>query len=188
MHMQEEWRMGSSGHGAADAANAAGPAQTGLGCKESDAHTHQSVRDQLANQLMQHEWLTDIPEDLGQKWCARLSAYNDNRIHCHRHMCHRRGADDLLGGEMYVAQDCHAASGRPKMLDHSFQESHSELLQEGCYHTSLSVPASWRLSPDRRALPPNVARDLIRPRVVHLPCSDIFREAAVSFHMAFSFN
>ena len=67
--------MGSSGHGAADAANATGPAQTGLGCEKGDAHTHQSVREQLANQLMQHEWLTDIPEDLGQKWCACLSAH-----------------------------------------------------------------------------------------------------------------
>ena len=87
MHMQEDWRMGSSGHGAADAANATEPAQTDIVGRQSDAYAHQSVTDHLANQLMQHEWLTDIPEDLGQNWYACLRAHNDNRTHRRCHMC-----------------------------------------------------------------------------------------------------
>ena len=172
MHMQENWSMGSSGRGAADAACATDSAQTGLVNRRSDAKAHQSGRDYLASQLMQHEWLTDIPEDLGQNWCACLRAHNDNRAHRHYHMCHQRVADHLPGCKMYVVQDCHAASGRPKMLDHSFKESHSELLQEGRDHTSFSVSASWWLSPNRQALPPmvchkfwhRVARDVIQPQ------------------------
>lgn len=31
-------------------------------------NAHQSTKDYYASQLMQHEWMTDIPEDLGQSW------------------------------------------------------------------------------------------------------------------------
>ena len=72
MHKQEEWRMGSFEHRAANAANATEAARTGLSSKHSDSNAHQFVKGQLANQLIQHEWLTDIPEDFYNDWWSYL--------------------------------------------------------------------------------------------------------------------
>ncbi len=38
--------------------------------QQQDAKEQQSMRDHFAEQLMQHEWMTDIPEDLGHNWCT----------------------------------------------------------------------------------------------------------------------
>ena len=37
--------------------------------EQHQAMEQQSMRENFSRQLMQHEWMTDIPEDLGQDWC-----------------------------------------------------------------------------------------------------------------------
>ena len=41
--------------------------------QQQEATAQQSMRDYFAEQLMQHEWMTDIPEDLAQNWCTSVS-------------------------------------------------------------------------------------------------------------------
>jgi len=46
--------------------------------QQQEAGAQQSMRNYFAEQLMQHEWMTDIPEDLAQNWC--ISAPKVNRL------------------------------------------------------------------------------------------------------------
>ena len=118
------------------------------------ASARQSMREYFAGQLMQHEWMTDAPEDLGQNWWDLQPCLDGLQT---------LGAGCTLAAVLLMTsflsswlsclamQDSPASPRGSAMPDHSFQGTHSELLQKGRDSAPLSLLAPRRFCTDWQA-------------------------------------
>ena len=130
--------------------------QTAGGCvrphvsseQQQQSMVQQSMREHFAGQLMQHEWMTDIPEDLGHNWCACSSFpphADSSRCRLMQPSCRWQAPGRHLVCGM---QACPASSRRSALPGYSVQKPHGKLLKEGCDSAPLPVATSWRISTD----------------------------------------
>ena len=118
------------------------------------AGARQSMREYFAGQLMQHEWMTDAPEDLGQNWwefSAWLDGLQTLGAGCTSDCYFAQNSFLSSWLSCLAMQDSPASPRGSAMPAHSFQGMHSELLQKGRDNAPLSLLAPRRLCTDWQA-------------------------------------
>lgn len=126
--------------------------------QQQEAAVQRSMREHVAGQLMQHEWMTDIPEDLGLNWCTCSQSldFMDPLFTSPYGLTPLKAC--TCQSSCCSMQACPASSRRSALSGHSVQKPHGELFQEGRDSASLPFPTSWRVSTDGLAPSQQVAR------------------------------